>query len=202
MVWIRVLTFADRADQIIYPHSHAQMVVDQQTDRDLEEVLRKVKLEYLVDREGGWDTERTWKDVFSGGEKQRVNLARLFYHKSPFAVLDEATSAISSDVEAIIYETLKAEGISMTLFIFWNEDSFLALITISHRPTLLQFHNAVLRLGLGSEGYGWEFEKGDTGKAKLSLEREIKSLEEALERETEWRARHRELEELLTGQAG
>lgn len=42
------------------------------TDADLLEFLRQVHLEYLVEREGGWDSVQDWMDVLSGGEKQRV----------------------------------------------------------------------------------------------------------------------------------
>jgi len=34
--------------------------------------LKKAHLSYIPDREGGMETVKEWKDVFSGGEKQRV----------------------------------------------------------------------------------------------------------------------------------
>jgi len=48
------------------------------TDTELASILEHVHLAYLPSREGGWETRKEWKDVLSGGEKQRVSLIVLF----------------------------------------------------------------------------------------------------------------------------
>jgi hypothetical protein len=53
----------------------------------------------------------------------------------------------------------------------------LALITISHRPTLNKYHKSLLTLGTGSEGHEWEFNQIGGVEERLSLEREIADLE-------------------------
>ncbi len=42
-------------DQVTYPHSKEQFIAGGGTDADLLEYLRQVQLDYLVQREGGWD---------------------------------------------------------------------------------------------------------------------------------------------------
>ena len=103
-------------------------------------MLEEVQLGYLVKREGGLDVINNWNDVFSGGEKQRVAIARLFYHKPEFAILDECTSAITLEDEHILYS--KARDMNVTLF------------TISHRQSLFKFHDYYLKFD--GEG-GWSF---------------------------------------------
>lgn len=44
-------------EQIIYPYTQSDMIEMGVTDNDLMEILDKVKLEYLVAREGGWETK-------------------------------------------------------------------------------------------------------------------------------------------------
>lgn len=61
-----------RRSRIIYPDSYPNMQAKGKTDDDLLQVLKYVHLSYLPNREGGLDTRKEWKDVLSGGEKQRV----------------------------------------------------------------------------------------------------------------------------------
>jgi ATP-binding cassette subfamily D (ALD) protein 3 len=124
-------------DQVIYPHSKETFLAQGGTDDDLYALLKNVQLEYLVDREGGWEAVQDWADVLSGGEKQRIAMARLFYHRPQFAILDECTSAVSVDVEGFMYDHCRKLGIT--------------LFTVSHRKSLWKYHEYVLQFsGRGS----------------------------------------------------
>lgn len=141
------MTLGTLRDQVIYPHSFEEMTQNGKSDEDLLEYLRLVHLEYLVERENGWDSVQDWMDVLSGGEKQRIAMARLFYHEPQFAILDECTSAVSVDVEGFMYTHCRKIGIT--------------LFTVSHRKTLWKYHEYVLRFdGRGS----YEFEPIDKSK--------------------------------------
>lgn len=171
-------------DQVIYPHTEIDMREAGETDSNLQKILDAVHLGYLPQREGGWDARKEWKDVFSGGEKQRMAMARLFYHEPRYAFIDEGTSAVSSDVEGILYERAKERGIT--------------LITISTRASLKKYHTFNLTVGLGEEGELWEFERIGTEKEKLGVEKELQELRRRLDEVDGLKKRRAEIESELS----
>ena len=171
-------------DQVIYPHTELDMGETGQTDRRLQEILDEAHLGYLPLREGGWNVRKEWKDVFSGGEKQRMAMARLFYHEPRYAFIDEGTSAVSSDVEGLLYEIAKEKGIT--------------LITISTRASLKKYHTYNLTLGMESDGEQWRLERIGTEKEKLGVEKELQELRKRLDKVEEWKLRREEIEKELS----
>lgn len=67
-------------EQIIYPDTLEDMAEKKITDEYLREILKMVSLQQIALRDS-FDEVRDWKDTLSGGEKQRMAIARLFYHK-------------------------------------------------------------------------------------------------------------------------
>ena len=50
------------------------------TDDDLRKILSLVQLDHIIDQPADWDITREWRDALSGGDKQKMAWARLFYH--------------------------------------------------------------------------------------------------------------------------
>ncbi|KIJ45697.1 hypothetical protein M422DRAFT_251005 [Sphaerobolus stellatus SS14] len=132
------------------------------TDDDLLTILSVVEMDHIVEREGGWDTARDWRDALSGGDKQKIAWARLFYHNPKYAVLDEATSHVPLELEMRMMQHATNLGIT--------------LLTVSHRPSLWQYHSHILQYD-GAGGY--VFTKLDA-EHRLALQDEKQALEAKL----------------------
>ncbi|CZR38904.1 uncharacterized protein FPRO_05904 [Fusarium proliferatum ET1] len=162
--------------QIIYPDSLRQMRARGVTDADLFEYLKILGLEHLPELyEEGWDAEAEWRDVLSGGLQQRVAMARLFYHRPKYAILDECTSSVTLETEKAMYDTAKALGVT--------------LMTVSHRRSLWKYHSHILQF----DGQGnYVFTKLDADR-RLKLEDEKEELEVRLRQVPELERRIAEL---------
>ncbi|KAF9738033.1 hypothetical protein PMIN04_006457 [Paraphaeosphaeria minitans] len=166
--------------QIIYPDSLREMRDKNITDADLFAILEVVEIEGIIDRPGGWDAEQEWTDVLSGGLQQRVAMARLFYHRPRYAILDECTSSVTLEIERVMYEEAKKLGIT--------------LMTVSHRRSLWKYHEKILQFdGQG----GFVFTKLDAER-RLELEDEKDEIDLQLRTVPDIEERIKELE--LTSQ--
>jgi len=155
------LTRGTFREQFIYPDTDADFRAKGYTDAHLDAILDIVALHGVVAREGGLDAQNEWKDTLSGGEKQRVGMARLFYWKPRFAILDECTSAVSIDVEGQMYVALR---------------NITTMLTVTHRPSLWKFHTHLLQFdGVG----GYKFSELNSS-ARLSVQEEKAKLEQEL----------------------
>jgi ATP-binding cassette subfamily D (ALD) long-chain fatty acid import protein len=125
-------------DQIIYPDSLYEFRAKKASETDLLEILKILEIDAVVDRPGGWDAIEEWRDVFSGGLQQRIAMARLFYHKPKYAILDECTSSVTLEIEKKMYDTAKSLGTT--------------LMTVSHRRSLWRYHSRILQFD-GQGGY-------------------------------------------------
>jgi putative ATP-binding cassette transporter len=80
------------------------------------------------------DDHANWSQRLSGGEQQRLAIARALLTKPDWLFLDEATSALDEESEAQLYTALKDRLPTTTL------------ISIGHRSTLKAFHSAAVRM--------------------------------------------------------
>ncbi|MBC1212512.1 thiol reductant ABC exporter subunit CydC [Listeria booriae] len=87
------------------------------TDEQVEEVARQVKLhDFIMSMPDGYKTQMTEMGArFSGGERQRIALARILLQDTPIVVLDEPTVGLDPITEkallATIFETLQGKSL-------------------------------------------------------------------------------------------
>ena len=114
-------------EQLLYPEDKSTI-----SDCALKMVMKKVNLEDLAERFGGFEVVMDWAQLLSLGEQQRLSFARLLLTGPQYAILDEATSALDIQNEARLYNQLKESGMTY--------------VSVGHRPSLLSYHDKVLEL--------------------------------------------------------
>jgi putative ATP-binding cassette transporter len=72
--------------------------------------------------------EENWAQLLSGGEQQRLAIARALLNKPDWLFMDEPTAALPDDAQAALYRLLKEKLPATTL------------VSIGHREELAQFH--------------------------------------------------------------
>ena len=85
-----------------------QMAAPMATEKEMEAVLKKVNLYEFLKSQRGLDTELMERGSnFSGGQCQRLALARALLHDTPIYIFDEATSNIDAESEEQIMEVIR-----------------------------------------------------------------------------------------------
>jgi vitamin B12/bleomycin/antimicrobial peptide transport system ATP-binding/permease protein len=121
-------------DALAYPEAASRY-----EDAALKQALSDALLPALVDR---LDDVGAWGQQLSGGEQQRLAIARVFLKSPTWVFADEATSALDVEAEEKLYKRLLA----------LVQHTQGAIISIAHRPSVAAFHASTWALERQPEG--------------------------------------------------
>lgn len=109
------------------------------TKEEIVQAAKKASIhDFIMTLPNGYDTEvGELGDTLSGGEKQRIGIARAFLHDSKMILLDEPTSNLDSLNEGIILKSLKES----------SEDK--TVILVSHRTSTMNVCDEVIEMDNG-----------------------------------------------------
>ena len=130
-------------DALAYPAPDSQY-----SDEALKQALTDALLPQLCER---LDSSDAWGQKLSGGEQQRLAIARVLLKKPTWILADEATSALDEAAEKTVYEKLLAHVASVNG----------ALVSIAHKPSVAAFHNRQWTLVKRAEGSASSYQIND-----------------------------------------
>jgi ABC-type multidrug transport system fused ATPase/permease subunit len=115
------------------------------TDEEVMEAARAANAhDFIMALPNQYQTELGERGTqISGGERQRISVARAFLKNSPILILDEPTSAIDSRTESVILEALERLMVGRTTFMIAHR-----LSTVMHADQILVMdHGRVVEHG-------------------------------------------------------
>ncbi|MFT3812527.1 MAG: ABC transporter ATP-binding protein/permease [Acidovorax sp.] len=115
-------------DALAYPEPAARY-----TDDALRHALNDALLPQLA---GRLDDAGAWNAMLSGGEQQRLAIARVLLKRPAWVLADEATSALDTPAERTLYQRLAA----------LTQERGGALVSVAHRDSVQAFHRTRWRL--------------------------------------------------------
>ena len=109
------------------------------TREEIMEAAKKASIhDFIMTLPKGYDTEvGELGDTLSGGEKQRIGIARAFLHDAPMILMDEPTSNLDSLNEGIILKSLKESARKKTV------------VLVSHRVSTMNVADVVYEMENG-----------------------------------------------------
>ena len=109
------------------------------TREEIMEAAKKASIhDFIMTLPKGYDTEvGELGDTLSGGEKQRIGIARAFLHDAPMILMDEPTSNLDSLNEGIILKSLKESADKKTV------------VLVSHRKSTMNVADVVYEMENG-----------------------------------------------------
>ena len=109
------------------------------TREEIMEAAKKASIHNLImSLPKGYDTEvGELGDTLSGGEKQRIGIARAFLHDAPMLLMDEPTSNLDALNEGIILKSLKEACKDKTV------------VLVSHRKSTMNVADVVYEMAQG-----------------------------------------------------
>ena len=126
----------------LFHDSIANNIAIAKTGASREEIMEAAKKasihDFIMTLPKGYDTEvGELGDTLSGGEKQRIGIARAFLHECPLILLDEPTSNLDSLNEGIILKSLKESTKKKTV------------VLVSHRVSTMNVADVVYEMENG-----------------------------------------------------